>query len=284
MVRKVILTAALLASASLYLLAQQGVPATFILTDGERKAGSVGFYGDKHENLIGGYLGLDTPKGRERFKVEQVAVIDFGGGGQPSSNEVNALPPEGSVLVLKNGSSQRGRLVNLVSGNVQWQNESGQAQQYAISDVNKIYLNTAAARHALNAQGSSGATGTGGATPPAAPGTVQVMANQQWTDTAVFVKAGDRVSFRTTGQITFGPNAGQTAGPDGSGSPAGAGFPVPVMATGGLIGKVGDSAPFPIGSNTQPIAMPKTGRLMLGVNDNQLGDNSGAFSVVITKR
>jgi hypothetical protein len=56
------------------------------------------------------------------------------------------------------------------------------------------------------------------------------------------------------------------------------------MPVGGLIGKVGNSAPFPIGSNTQPIVMPADGVLMLGVNDNQLGDNSGAFSVMIAKR
>jgi len=51
-----------------------------------------------------------------------------------------------------------------------------------------------------------------------------------------------------------------------------------------LIGKVGAMAPFPIGSNTQPIVMPADGRLMLGVNDNELGDNSGFFSVTVTKR
>jgi hypothetical protein len=50
-----------------------------------------------------------------------------------------------------------------------------------------------------------------------------------------------------------------------------------------LIGKVGNSAPFPIGSNTQPIVMPADGRLMLGVNDNDWSDNSGFFSVVVTK-
>ena len=56
------------------------------------------------------------------------------------------------------------------------------------------------------------------------------------------------------------------------------------MPVGGLIGRVGNSAPFPIGSNTQPIRMPATGALMLGVNDNELGDNSGFFSVVITRQ
>ena len=35
--------------------------------------------------------------------------------------------------------------------------------------------------------------------------------------------------------------------------------------------------------NTQPIVMPADGRLMLGVNDNDWSDNSGFFSVVVTK-
>jgi hypothetical protein len=51
-----------------------------------------------------------------------------------------------------------------------------------------------------------------------------------------------------------------------------------------LIGKVGNSAPFGIGSNAAPIRMPAKGRLLLGVNDNELNDNSGYFSVVVTKQ
>ena len=30
--------------------------------------------------------------------------------------------------------------------------------------------------------------------------------------------------------------------------------------------------------------MPGSGRLLLGVNDNELGDNGGAFSVVVAKQ
>ena len=56
------------------------------------------------------------------------------------------------------------------------------------------------------------------------------------------------------------------------------------MPVGGLIGQVGNSAPFPIGSNAQPIRMPANGTLMLGVNDNELGDNSGIFTVAITRQ
>ena len=55
------------------------------------------------------------------------------------------------------------------------------------------------------------------------------------------------------------------------------------MPVGGLIGRVGNSAPFAIGANTQAIRMPANGTLMLGVNDNELGDNTGFFTVGITR-
>jgi len=285
MVRRFILLTTLVAAAGAY-VAAQSVPATYILTDGSRKTGTMGFYGDKQENLIGGYVGLDTPNGRERYKVEQVAAIDFTSGGQPPANEVSQLPGDNNshVIVLKDGYAQKGRLTGLVAGNVHWQNEAGAAQQYAISDVQRIYLNPGSARQALNATSSStpAAVATTGQT--ANGGTVTVNANTAWTDTGITVKKGDRVSFQTTGQISFGQSAGQTAGPDGNGGSMNPGYPVPVVGAGALIGKVNNSAAFPIGSNSQPIVMPADGRLYLGVNDNQVGDNSGAFTVAVKKQ
>jgi PA-IL-like protein len=283
MIRRLILIATLVAAAGAFVLAQS-VPATYILTDGARKTGTMGFYGDKQENLIGGYVGLDTPNGRERYKVEQVAAIDFTSGGNPPANELSQLPSDNNshVIVLKDGYAQKGRLAGLVAGNVQWQNEAGAAQQYAISDVQRIYLNPGSARQALNAASASpAAVATTGQT--ANSRTATVNANTQWNDTGITVKKGDRVSFQTTGQIAFA-QGGQTAGPDGNGSVMNPAFPVPVVGVGALIGKVGNSAAFPIGSNSQPIVMPADGRLYLGVNDNQVGDNSGAFTVVVTKQ
>ena len=92
------------------------------------------------------------------------------------------------------------------------------------------------------------------------------------------------IAFRTSGRIHFGQGPTQTAGPDGNDSLKNAAHPVSAMPVGGLIARVGNGAPFPIGSNTQPIRMPANGTLMLGVNDNELGDNSGNFSVAITRQ
>ena len=52
---------------------------------------------------------------------------------------------------------------------------------------------------------------------------------------------------------------------------------------GGLIARVDTGPAFPIGSNSQPITMPANGRLYLGINDDEFGDNSGAFTVVINR-
>src|SRR5205823_14793658 len=102
MMRRLMGTAALAISAAALVVAQ-AVPATFILTDGSRKQGTMGFYGEKKENLIDGYLGLDTPNGRERYKVEQLAAVDFTSGGQPPANELSQLPSNNNshVIVLK---------------------------------------------------------------------------------------------------------------------------------------------------------------------------------------
>ena len=56
------------------------------------------------------------------------------------------------------------------------------------------------------------------------------------------------------------------------------------MPVGALLGRIDNRAPFGIGTQTQPLVMPASGRLMLGINDNELGDNSGFFSVVVTKQ
>lgn len=262
--------------------------ATFILTSGERQSGAVVHHGGNDSNLIDNQFNLALDSGQERsFPAEQVAVIDFAGG-QPSASELQQIPGSGQFLVLRSGQSQPGALVNLLHGDtLVWKNQSGQDQQYAIRDVARVYLNPQAARVAYNAPTNTpNAVGTSGsaAAAPLQPGEVRVQANLAWTDTGIQVKKGDRVSFHASGEITYGQTAGQTAGPDGNNAMHEATYPVPVMAVGGLIGKVGNAPAFPIGSNSQPILMPADGRLMLGVNDNELGDNGGYFSVTVTKQ
>ena len=113
--------------------------------------------------------------------------------------------------------------------------------------------------------------------------TIRVPANQAWTDTGMTVNQGDRVSFQASGEITYGRSPGQTATPDG-GAERRANYPDPTVPVGALIGKVGNSAPFGIGTQAQPLGMPASSRLMIGVNDNELTDNGGFFTVVVVRQ
>src|SRR5262245_36181847 len=78
-----------------------------------------------------------------------------------------------------------------------------------------------------------------------------------------------------------------TASSGPNGSPAvtsrGVRYPLQNAYAGALIGRIGNSAPFLIGTNNQPIQMPTNGPLMLGINDDVLTDNSGSYSVNISR-
>jgi hypothetical protein len=283
--RRLITTAALVACAGVYALAAPE-RATFILTDGERKSGIVAVHGGQHENLINGYLNLAQDNAKDlTFPMDQVAVIDFVGG-RPTPAELAQLPADSShLLVMRDGSAQPGRFVNIINGDtLVWENQTGQRQQYAVRDVSRAYLNPQSARTVFNARGDGR-----GAPPVATTGqgtqsnSIRVNATQPWTDTGITVNQGDRVSFQASGQVLYGQAAGQTATPDGSQDHR-PNAPLPSAPLGALIGKVGNSAAFGIGSQTQPLVMPAAGRLMIGINDTDFGDNSGFFTVVVTKQ
>jgi hypothetical protein len=279
MIRRLMCSAILVACAGIYAFAAEE-RANFILTNGERQSGTVAAHGDQRENLINGYLNLATTGKDLTFPIDQVAVIDFTGG-QPAAAELAQLGG-GQMLVMRDGSTQQGRFVNMIGGDtLLWDNAAGQRQQFAIHDVSRVYLNPASARTAFNAAGSPSAVATSGQK----PGTqVRVDAKQTWTDTGITVAAGDRVVFNATGQIAYGQAAGQTSDPNGNPAERRANYPDPTVPVGALIGRVGNSAPFAIGMQTQPLAMPAAGRLMLGINDNELADNSGFYTVTVTKQ
>ena len=51
---------------------------------------------------------------------------------------------------------------------------------------------------------------------------------------------------------------------------------------GALIGRINSGAPFAIG-NQETVRMPASGTLYLGINDDNVSDNSGHFQVVISR-
>jgi hypothetical protein len=259
--------------------------ATFVLTNGQRVSGELTYKGGT----------VYTLDGRD-YPSDQVAVIDFTGGDPPAS-ELRQLPKsvtrehERDVFAMRDGQIVQGKLYHIaadgssVSFDPLGTTGTGDRRTVPSSQIARIYINAPKAREVyasvLDRPGTAAATaGTAGV---ASSNGITVQANQPWTETGITVRQGQRISFSATGQIQIG--ADRSAGPDGAdrGGTALKGFPVPQMGPGGLIFRVGNSRAYPIGSNTQPIAMPADGRLFLGVNDDHHGDNAGSFSVVVKR-
>jgi hypothetical protein len=283
MVRRIVsAVVVVVACAAGYALAAER--ATFVLTNGERKSGEVVFHGGRAANFIDGQLNLGDNGKEQSYPIEQVALIDFTGG-TPATDELAKVPAGGQIVFTRDGNAVPGRFVNIVRGDtLVWENASGQEQQFPVRNVARVYLNPQAARTVFNYNGPAGAAvGTSGATLNGR--TVQVNANQPWTDTGIDVNVGDKVAFQANGEITFGRSAGMTATPDGNPGFHDAKYPDPKVPVGALIGRVGQKGqPFGIGSQAQPLPMPASGRLYLGVNDNDYSDNSGSYSVVVAKQ
>jgi hypothetical protein len=287
MVRRVISTVVLVASAGLYTLTA-AERATVVLTNGERRSGEVVATGNDNAAFVGGQLRLIENGQEQAIPIEQVAVIDFTGG-TPSPLELSRVAPNtgGQTAIMRSGHAQGGKFVNIIRGDtLLWENGRGQQEQYPIRDVSRVYLNPASARTVYNVERDRGGVAVGTGTTGSLTGgtTINVLANVPWTDSGITVNAGDRVMFQASGTINYGQSAGQTATPDGGGERR-AGYPDPTVPVGALIGKVGNNGkPFAIGSQRQALGMPASGRLFLGVNDNERTDNSGAFTVIVARQ
>ncbi len=309
MIRRALVSAVLIATAAGSGWAAES--ATFVLTNGQRQSGSL-IYGQGSNNIVNLQFHVNVAGSDVAIPMNQVAAIDFVGG-NPSRAELDALPGDSStgVMVMRNGTTVVGRLHNIIGNdNVQWVNQSGQRLDYPIRDVARLYLNPPVARLAYNAAAPQGQTvGTGGqgqtrgtagqrqrpgtAGQRQRPGTagqrqtgdasgdrIRVQGNQEWVDTGFDVQRGDRIVFSVRGTITVS-EGGAAVGPEGTSQARGSRYPLRNAPLGALIGAVGNGAPFLIGSSSQPISMPASGRLMLGINDDYLGDNAGTFVVTI---
>ncbi len=134
--------------------------------------------------------------------------------------------------------------------------------------------------------------------------TVTVRADVAWTDTGVTLVTGQALRIEAAGQARVvgvrlrtwlsGEVIDRSVGPRGTyrwprsywKHRRGHSFPLPTMVDGpapafGLIGKINETGePFDVGASYQGRS-PASGRLWLGVNDDELEDNRGAFQVTI---
>jgi len=111
---------------------------------------------------------------------------------------------------------------------------------------------------------------------------VRVSAREMWTDAGLAVRAGQTIYIDATGRVRWGPD--RQDGPAGErNSPRNDGRPIPSRPAAALIGRVGEGNDvFFIGDTTDGIRMRSDGRLYLGINDDFLEDNNGAFSVTVS--
>jgi len=110
---------------------------------------------------------------------------------------------------------------------------------------------------------------------------VTVSPTAAWTDTGIDVRAGQEIYFQTSGQVTWSPNKRVDANGtrDSKSNPA---RPLPTRNGGALIGRVGERDTFLIGLDVGPFRIRQNGRLYLGVNDDNLEDNTGAYYVIVS--
>jgi hypothetical protein len=251
---------------------------TFLMKNGERHSGTLVYHNDANFNL--------SANGQEKaYPVNDIAVVEFGGG-QPSAQELSQLPTSNDppelqrhMVVLKDGTTVRGKLYTIKETSLSFDNEQGQRRDFELSNISRLYVSAPGARQLFASQvsqGSSPVAGTAGTS-----GAIVVNAAQGWADTGRTVRRNQRLTFDATGEIKFGSGAEQGATAAGKGGDASQPtLPVPQSGVGALIGRIGDGKPFAIGANGT-VSMPAAGRLFLGVNDNELSDNSGTYMVTI---
>jgi hypothetical protein len=110
---------------------------------------------------------------------------------------------------------------------------------------------------------------------------VTVIPTQAWTDTGIEVRAGQEIYFQSSGQVTWSPNKRVDAnGTRNSGSNPNR--PLPSRDGGALLGRIGERDIFLIGLDVGPFRVRQNGRLYLGVNDDNLEDNTGSYRVIVS--
>jgi hypothetical protein len=197
---------------------------------------------------------------------------------------------QADTLILRNGGRVTGELRSVRNGVIEFEERRGFGGGRTIrvnrDEVAGIELDDRGYYPGEPGGGGGigpgpGYGGGGGRPPGMRERVVSVSAVQSWTDTGVSVRPGQTVFFEAAGQVRWGRN--RRDGPQGeNNSPFNAARPIPNRPAAALIGSVGDGNDiFFIGADRGPIRVRSGGRLLLGINDEGLQDNSGNFRVTI---
>jgi hypothetical protein len=187
------------------------------------------------------------------------------------------------TLVMRDGRRVQGELVGVHDGVVEFEAQRGffghERMRVERDEVTRIELDEShSGDHPRDHSESSG----GGRPSGMRERDVNVAAGERWTDTGISVRSGQTIYVSATGRVRWGP--GRQDGPGGEhNSPRNDARPIPSRPAAALIGRVGDGDHyFFIGDETEAIRVRESGRLYLGINDDYLQDNSGAFRVTVS--
>ena len=269
--RRVLMTlaAAVVAAGVSTIALQQS--ATLVLKSGPTLSGELVDLGGTEVHFRVAGQDRAIPKG-------DVASIDFGGGDLDIPQAARELAAGTHLAILRSGEVVQGEFFDLMGASpvrIVFRTPSGERVLNG-PDIRRIYMTKVEGGSTTSATASSGGNTR----------TVTVSARTAWTNTGIQVRTGDELRFETTGEIVFSPR-GHVANSAGSvdrlfDSRA----PIPSALQGALIGRIAGGrtagAAFGIGNLTS-VVMPGDGMLFLGVNDSGVNDNSGQFTVKITK-
>lgn len=268
MLKRTILATAVAGALAVGVQAQE--KATLVMKSGEKVTGQLVDMG-----ASGFTVKVDGQD--KNIAKNDVAVIDFSGSGALTDEQWSKVG-SGPAVVLRSGETVNGQLYDIGGTSplrITLKTDAGE-RNLTSSEVGSIVLAK-----------PSGAVATSGTAStmsiPDGQG-VAVAANQQWTPAGLTVRKGDRISFKATGKAQLSNDASFVANPNGAEDQRkSAQAPLPANFVGALIGRVGNSQPFPVGGD-QVITMPADGQLFLGINDEQVADNQGGYRVQISRQ
>lgn len=190
-----------------------------------------------------------------------------------------ALGALADTLILRSGRSYTGELVSVRDGRMDFRTDRGRLETFDLDEVDRVEFS---GRNRRGSESDRDRRPSGNERPSGLrEREVDVPGGVAWTQTHIELRDGQDVWFDSRGEVRWGP--GRKDGPGGeSGSPRNSARPIPSRPGAALIGKIGESGgPFFIGNDRGPIRVRGRGTLFLGVNDDYLQDNSGAFRVIV---
>ncbi len=181
------------------------------------------------------------------------------------------------TLVLRSGRSFNGELISVRDGRIEFRTDRGRTERHDVEEVDRVEFSG----RDRDRESDDRETGSGGRPTGLREREVDVAGADAWTRTNVELRDGQELWFDSRGEVRWGP--GRKDGPGGEGgSPRNPNRPIPSRPGASLIGKIGESGnPFFVGNEKGPIRVRGRGTLYLGINDDYLQDNSGAFRVIV---